>query len=104
MKTKLPKAVKSVQKAYPKVWAAFENLGKECHEAGPLNEKTRRLAKLAIAVGAGHEGAVHSAVRQALAAGVKREDMYHVAALSITTIGWPAAQKAFTWISDDPKD
>ncbi|MBX9601627.1 MAG: carboxymuconolactone decarboxylase family protein [Bryobacteraceae bacterium] len=104
MKTKLPKAVRSVQKSYPKVWAAFENLGKECHEAGPLDEKTRRLAKLAIAIGAGHEGAVHSAVRQARAAGVKPEAMYHVAVLSITTIGWPAAQKAFTWISDNPKD
>ena len=60
---------------YPDVCKAFENLGTQCHEAGPLDEKTRRLVKLGIRIGTGSEGAVHSAVRNALNTGVsKRRD------------------------------
>jgi len=54
----------------PEIWKAFNNLAQACHNAGPLDEKTRRLVKLAIAVGAGTEGGTHSAVRHAAEAGV----------------------------------
>jgi alkylhydroperoxidase/carboxymuconolactone decarboxylase family protein YurZ len=85
----------------PEVWSAFSVLGDACHNSGgPLGEKSRRLAKLGIAIGARHEGAVHSAVRHALASGVTVEEMKHAAILSITTIGWPAAHAAVTWIED----
>jgi alkylhydroperoxidase/carboxymuconolactone decarboxylase family protein YurZ len=79
---------------------AFDRLGTECHEAGPLDEKTRRLVKLALALAHRHEGAVHSAVRNALASGVSAGEMRHVALLAITTIGWPAAFAALTWIEE----
>jgi Carboxymuconolactone decarboxylase family len=58
-------------------------LGEKCHETGPLDEKTRRLVKLGIAIAARHEGAVHSATRNALNAG-----------------GWPPAWAAMTWINE----
>jgi|SRR6516164_3817215 alkylhydroperoxidase/carboxymuconolactone decarboxylase family protein YurZ len=85
---------------HPEIWQAFTNLAQACHDAGPLDEKTRRLMKLAIAVGAGTEGGTHSAVRHAAEAGVTTEEMEHVVLLSITTIGLPAAGRAFTWIHD----
>ena len=84
----------------PEIWKAFNSLAQACHNAGPLDEKTRRLVKLAIAVGAGTEGGTHSAVRHAAEGGVTAEEMEHVAILSITTIGFPAAGRALSWIHD----
>jgi alkylhydroperoxidase/carboxymuconolactone decarboxylase family protein YurZ len=84
----------------PEIWQAFSQLAQACHDAGPLDEKTRRLVKLAIAVAAGTEGGTHSAVRHAAEAGVTPEEMEHVVLLSITTIGLPAAGRALTWIQD----
>jgi alkylhydroperoxidase/carboxymuconolactone decarboxylase family protein YurZ len=65
---------------------------------------TDRLAKLAIAVGSGLEGAVHSHTRRGLAAGLSAEQLRHVAILSITTIGWPSAMAALSWIDDVIED
>jgi len=40
------------------------------HETGPLDEKSRRLVKLALSVGAGLEGGTHSAAWSALQSGI----------------------------------
>lgn len=97
----LPNAVNQFRKRHPEVWKAFNQLGEFCHQAGPLDEKSRRLVKLALSIGAGLEGATHSAVRNARASGVTAEEMEHVALLSITTLGLPAATRAWTWIADE---
>jgi len=96
----LPKPVEEFRKSYTEVWNAFEQLGQQCHQAGPLDEKSRRLVKLALSVGAGLEGGTHSAVRNALKAGLTRDEMNQVAVLAVTTLGLPAAIRAFSWISD----
>lgn len=96
----LPKAVNQFRKKHGEVWRAFTELGESCHQAGPLDEKTRRLVKLALSIGAGLEGATHSAVRNARKSGVSTDEMEHVALLSITTLGLPAATRAWTWIAD----
>jgi alkylhydroperoxidase/carboxymuconolactone decarboxylase family protein YurZ len=97
---KLPQPVESFKETHPDVWKAFKELGSRCHEAGPLDEKTRRLTKVALAIGAGLEGATHSAVRNALATGLTPDEINHVAVLAITTIGFPSGIRALTWISD----
>ncbi len=100
MQEPLPRSVSSFEKKHPAVWEAFANLGEACHQTGPLDEKTRRLVKLALAVAFRSEGAVHSAARNALNSGATPEELEHVAILAITTIGWPAAHAAMTWIDD----
>jgi AhpD family alkylhydroperoxidase len=87
-------------KIYPEIWDAYSALGKSCAEAGPLGNDTRRLIKLALAIGAGSEGAVHSHTRQALEEGESVESLRQVAALAITTLGFPTAVAALTWIAD----
>lgn len=97
----VPDQVAKLSKEFPEIWDAFTRLAETCHDrGGPLDERSRKLAKLAIAIGHRHEGAVHSAVRHALAAGIPRAELLHVALLAITTIGWPAARAALTWIDD----
>ncbi len=101
MEKSLTPSLVKFEKKYPAVWGAFENLGQKCHEeGGPLDEKTRRLVKLGIALASQHQGAVHSAARQAREAGVSAKEMHHVAILAITTIGWPGAYAGMTWIDD----
>ncbi|WP_424002154.1 carboxymuconolactone decarboxylase family protein [Haloarcula salina] len=84
----------------PAVWEAYGDLGKACSDAGPLDEETKRLVKLALAVGAQSEGAVHSHARRGLDEGLDSETLQHVATLSITTLGFPKAMAARTWIGD----
>ena len=100
MQEPLPPSIIEFKQKHPEVWGAFAKLGEACHETGPLDEKTRRLIKLALAVALRHEGAVHSATRNALQSGVTRDELEHVVILSITTIGWPAASAAMSWIED----
>lgn len=105
MNERVPKQVADVRDRFPEVYTAFTKLAEACHDqGGPLDDRSRKLVKLAIAIGHRHEGAVHSAVRHAIAAGVTRDELLHVAILSVTTIGWPAARAAMTWIEDVTED
>ena len=85
---------------YPNVWSAYESLGIAISESGPLDARMRRLVKLALAIGARSEGAVHSHVRQALEDGMSAEELRQVATLAITTLGFPAAMAGLSWIND----
>lgn len=100
MSSELPSSLQDLKNNYPDVWSAFETLGEKCHTAGPLDDRSRRLVKLGIAIGTRHEGAVHSAVRQAVDAGISWDEILHAALLAVTTIGWPNAHAAITWIQD----
>ncbi len=82
------------------IWKAYQKLGKACSEAGPLEGKTLRLVKLALAAGAGSEGAVHSQVRRGIAEGLSPDELRHVAFLAMTTLGFPKAVAVLTWIED----
>jgi alkylhydroperoxidase/carboxymuconolactone decarboxylase family protein YurZ len=85
---------------YPDVWENYTALGKSVAEAGALDTRTRRLLKIALAIGAASEGAVHSHVRQASEEGVPAADIRQVALLAITTLGFPAAMAAYSWVND----
>ena len=96
----LPGAAGKVAREKPELWDAFTRLGEAAGDAGPLDGKARRLVNLALAIGADSEGATHSHCRRALAEGVAGEELEHVAFLAITTLGWPRAIRALTWIRD----
>jgi alkylhydroperoxidase/carboxymuconolactone decarboxylase family protein YurZ len=100
MKTKMPHVPSDFARSHPKVWASFENLANQCHRAGPLDAKTRRLVKLGIAFGAGLQGGVHAQVRNALAERISVEELHHVILLGLTTVGFPASMAALTWVDD----
>ncbi len=85
---------------FREAWNAYGSLGKACAEAGPLDARTRRLIKLALSLGARSEGAVHSHTRQAVDEGLSSEELRHVAALAVTTLGFPAAMAGLCWIND----
>ena len=96
----LPSAAGEVARTYPAVWEAYAALGKATAEAGPLDERTRRLVKLALSIGASSEGAVHSHTRRALEQGISKKELKQVALLAIATLGLPQAVRGLTWIGD----
>jgi alkylhydroperoxidase/carboxymuconolactone decarboxylase family protein YurZ len=96
----LPPVVQELASKYPDVWDAYGRLGDAVSEAGPLDVKTERLVKLALAIGAGREGAVHSHARRAARAGWSTDELRQVALLAITTLGWSGAVAAYCWIND----
>ena len=69
-KDPLPSIVEDFAAEHPTVWDAYNQLGQAISEAGPLDEKSRRLIKLAIAVGSGREGAVRAHARRGFRAGL----------------------------------
>jgi len=100
VKNKLPQPVKTLGKNYPGVWKSFQKLGEECHHAGPVDERVRRLVKVGIAAAAQSEGAVHSAVRHAQSGGVSPQEIRHAILLTVTTVGFPRAVAALSWAED----
>ena len=95
-----PSGAGTLASDFPAVWQAYQQLGAASAEAGPLDARARRLIKLALAIGANSEGAVHSHVRRAQEEGLSTEELRQVAILAITTLGFPAAMAAFSWIND----
>jgi alkylhydroperoxidase/carboxymuconolactone decarboxylase family protein YurZ len=95
-----PSRAGELAKLSPEVWSAYAGLGKAVAESGPLDAQTRRLLKLALAIGARSEGATHSHTRQALEEGQSPEALRQVALLAITTLGFPAAVAGLSWIED----
>ena len=89
---------------FPKLAEAWRLAG-EAGTGGPLDEKTARLVKLAVAMGCLREGAVHSAVRKALASGVSRAEIEQVIALAASNLGFPATVAVYSWVRDElPKE
>ena len=85
--------------AFPELAQAWEIVG-SAGKKGPLDERTARLIKLAVAVGCQQEGAVHASVRKGLAMGITREELEQVVALAAGTLGFPRAVAAYTWMKD----
>ncbi len=100
MPADMPPFANRFRTTHPEIWQAFSDLAGVCHESGPLDEKSRRLVKVALCVGAAVEGGAHSAARNARTAGVTQEELDHVAILAITTLGFPAAMRALAWLTD----
>lgn len=96
----LPSKAGEFAREFPNVWDAYGEFGKTCSEAGPIDDETRRLVKLALAVGAQSEGAVHSHTRRGLDEDVSPEKLRHVGVLAAPTIGFPKAVAGLSWIDD----
>jgi len=100
----IPKPYQDFKSDYPDILEAYQHLANKCHEAGPLDEKTRRLIKLGIAVGTGSEGAIKSHARRAIEIGISQDEIKHASLLALTTIGFPSMIAAWEWIKEVIKE
>lgn len=93
----LPEIYTQFRRDFPEIAEAYDRLGNALHVVGPLDARTRRLVKLATAVGTQSEGAVRSHVRKALDEGITRAEIEHTIVLSLTTAGFAAMVAALKW-------
>ena len=96
----LPDIYQHFERAFPTVHAAHQELARRCYEVGPLDERSARLVKLGIAIGAQAEGAVRSHARRALAEQTRPEELRDVGLLALTTIGFPHTVAGLGWIEE----
>ena len=96
---KPPETYEAFVKRYPQIGQAWERIA-EAGKEGPLDDRTRRLVKLATAIGALREGAVHANIRKAMSMGIAREEIEQVIALAAGTLGLPATVAVFSWVQD----
>lgn len=96
---KPPQAYDDFVTRFPKLRQAWDHVG-EAGREGPLDDKTRRLVKLAIAIGAMSDGAVRANVRKALAMGVSKAEVEQVIALAPAAIGFPGTVAVHSWVKD----
>lgn len=98
--TPVPTRFTELKQRYPKLFEAIEALGQAVRSEGPLDEKTTQLVQLGAACALRSEGAVHSHVRRALAAGATPDEIYHAIVVLASTIGFPNVVAALTWADD----
>ncbi len=98
--TYLPDIYIGFKQEFPEIAKAYDDLAVKCHDWGPLDEKTRRLVKLGIAIGLSSEGGVRSHARRALEEGVTTDELRHAALLAFTTAGFPTMIAAMKWVEE----
>ena len=96
----MPEAYTQFQRQFADIGKAYDELALKCHRWGPLDEKTRRLVKLGIAVGLSSEGGVRSHARRALEAGISGDELRHSVLLALTTAGFPTMIAAMKWVDE----
>lgn len=94
---KPPEAYEHFIATHPHLKTAWEAIA-EAGKQGPIDERTQRLLKLAIAAGAMREGAVRSSARKALAMGITPEEIRQVVALAAGVLGLPSTVAVHTWL------
>jgi alkylhydroperoxidase/carboxymuconolactone decarboxylase family protein YurZ len=99
-RAKAPRIYLELSRDHPEVFKTLDRLGSAVRSAGPLDERTGHLVQLAAAAAVRSEGAVHSHVRRALAAGAAAEEVEHALLLLVSTIGMPQVVAALSWARD----
>lgn len=98
--TYLPGVYKDFKQQFPEIGATYDELAVKIHHSGPLDERTRRLIKLGIAIGLSSEGGVRSHARRGLDEGLTADDLRHAVLLAFTTAGFPAMIAAMKWVNE----
>ncbi len=96
----LPGIYKEFKQQFPEVAGAYDALAVSCHQWGPLDERTRRLIKLGIAIGLSSEGAVRSHARRALEDGISPDELRHAVLMAFTTAGYPTMMASMKWVDE----
>ncbi len=95
--SQLPKPYQQFRSDHADVYDAYEKLGEQAANAGPLDAKVRELIKLGMAAANGSESAVQSHTHRALESGATPQEIEHGILLGINTLGFSKMMAAMTW-------
>jgi 4-carboxymuconolactone decarboxylase len=97
IKQDLPKTFKDFVGKFPALGEAHEKIARAVESYGPLDQKTRELVKIGLAVGGGLETATRSHVRRAMEAGASEAEIEQAVLLAYNTCGFPRTVMAWQW-------
>ena len=99
--TYLPDIYEDFHQRFTDISKTYDVLALKCHSWGPLDDKTRRLIKLGIAIGLNSEGGVRSHARRALEGeDITPAELRHAVLLAFTTAGYPTMIAAMKWVDE----
>ena len=98
--SEVPRSWRRLRDRYPEVVAAYDTLSDACRHAGPLDQSTVALVKLAVSVGCGAERTVHAHAKKALRAGADPKALRQIVLIALPTIGLPAGLDALRWVDE----
>lgn len=96
----LPRPLQQLIRRQPRLWKAYEALGRECTDAGPLDHKTVHLVKLALYAARGQQTPFQTHVRAALKAGASVEEVEHALLQLLTAEGLGTVVRALKWAGE----
>ena len=96
----LPEVYRDFKRQFPEIAKAYDDLAIKCHDWGPLDQKTRQLVKLGIAIGQNSEGAIKSHTRRALEESISADEIRHTVLMALTTAGYPTMIAAIKWVDE----
>ena len=88
------------RETFPEIAEAYDAMGETASDAGPMDEKTCRLVKLALSVRARQRGSVRKNTRRAIEAGAAPEELLQVVALVVTSIGFAPSVAVYSWVQE----
>jgi AhpD family alkylhydroperoxidase len=104
VRRRVPRPWERFDERFPRVVAAYESLRSACNEAGPLDEATVALVKLAVSVGGGFERTVRVHAKKARRAGADADALRQIVLVALPTIGLPAALDALRWVDESIRE
>jgi alkylhydroperoxidase/carboxymuconolactone decarboxylase family protein YurZ len=99
-KSRLPSTLQEFIGRYPKVWSAHENLGVECKQAGPLDEKQIQLIKIAATGCLTLETAFKTHVKKAVQANATKDEIEHTIIQLLPIVGMGRTMMAMKWYQE----
>lgn len=87
---------------HAEVYERYQAYGKSIDEdGGPLDEKTRRLIKVAISATIQNEYSLTTHIRKAIKSGCTMKEIEHAILLVAPTVGFPATMKALIAVREE---
>lgn len=89
------------RKKHEELFEAYDEYGKKAYDAGPLDDKTKTLIKVAVSSAAKQPYAIKSQIRKARKAGCSWEEIEHAIVLISTTTGFPTMMEALISLREE---
>lgn len=92
---------KHLRETHKDLYEAYDEYGKQVYNAGPLDDKTKALIKVAVSSTAKQPYAIKSQIRKARRQGCSWEEIEHAILLIAPTVGFPTMMEALISLREE---
>ncbi len=95
-----PQTLRVFKEQFPGVWESYRELRDSCDNAGPLEDKTKEVIRVAISVALRRHGGLIAHLDRARSLGATEEELYQAILLNLPLLGFPDTLAAFKIASE----